>query len=246
MCHYCRGPVKTVQFISPLVSGKLLKRYKRFLADVLLDTGELVTAACPNTGAMLGLNEPGSRVWLSRSESPTRKYPLTWELVEVEGKGLIGVNTGSPNRIVSDAIRDGLLPELAGYGTLRNEVKYGRNSRIDILLEGDGRPPCYVEVKNTHLFRKAGLVEFPDCVTERGRKHLAELADMVRQGHRAAMLYLVQAGFPEACALADDLDPHYVKAFVTARKAGVEAFALCCKVTTTEITAVRAIPVLDP
>lgn len=235
-----------MQFSSPLVSGILIQRYKRFLADVTLDTGESVTAACPNTGAMLGLNEPGSKVWLSRSERPTRKYPLTWELVEVAGKGLIGVNTGSPNRIVREAIAAGLVPELTGYQSLRTEVKYGRNSRIDILLESGGRPPCYVEVKNTHLFRKAGMVEFPDCVTERGRKHLFELADMVGQGHRAAMLYLVQASFPTACGLAGDLDRHYVEAFVTARKAGVEAFALCCKVTTTEITADRAIPVLDP
>lgn len=235
-----------MQFASPLVSGKLLKRYKRFLADVVLSTGESVTAACPNTGAMLGLNEPGSTVWLSRSDKVTRKYPHTWELVEIAGKGLIGVNTSSPNRIVTEAIRDGLLPELSGYSGLRNEVNYGRNSRIDILLENIDRPPCYVEVKNTHLFRKPGLVEFPDCVTVRGRKHLDELADMVSVGARAVMLYLVQADFPEACSLAADLDPDYVKGFIRARKAGVEAFALCCKVTTTEITAVRAIPVLDP
>ena len=213
---------------------------------MILESGETITAACPNTGAMLGLNAPGSKVWLSRSEKPTRKYPYTWELVEVGGKGLIGVNTGSPNKIVSEAIAGGLVPELAGYASVRHEVKYGRNSRIDILLEGDARPPCYVEVKNTHLFREDGLVEFPDCVTERGRKHLAELADMARAGHRAAMLYLVQADFPQACGLAADLDPDYVRAFVTARNAGVEAFALCCKVTTTEITAARAIPVMDP
>ena len=232
-----------MQFAKPLTPGKLLKRYKRFLADVILESGESVTAACPNTGAMLGLNEPGSTVWLS--DSPTRKYPHTWELVEVAGKGLVGVNTGLPNKIVAEAIRGSVLPALSGYDSLRPEVRYGRNSRIDMLLQGGG-PDCYVEVKNTHLFREPGLVEFPDCVTARGRKHLFELADMVKDGHRAAMVYLVQAGFPEACGLAADLDPDYVEAFVTARKAGVEAFALCCKVTTTEITAVRAIPVLDP
>ena len=235
-----------MQFTSPLIPGILLKRYKRFLADVTLMAGETVTAACPNTGAMLGLNTPGSTVWLSRSANPSRKYPHTWELVEVGEKGLIGVNTGSPNRISVEAIRAGLLPSLAGYAGLRHEVKYGRNSRIDILLEDPVRPPCYVEVKNTHLFRQAGLVEFPDCVTERGTKHLHELAGMVREGARAAMLYLVQAGFPERLSLAADLDPNYVKAFKNARKAGVEAFALCCKVTTTEITAIRAIPVLEP
>lgn len=235
-----------MKFNSPLVFGTLIKRYKRFLADVTLKTGEIITAACPNTGAMLGLNQPGSAVWLSRSESPTRKYPHTWELVEIPGLGLIGVNTGNPNRIAVEAITAGLLPELTGYPALRQEVNYGKNSRIDILLEGEDRPPCYVEVKNAHLFRQPGLVEFPDCVTERGTKHLVELGHMVKSGARAAMLYLVQAEFPRNFSLAADLDPNYLQAFREARKAGVEAFALCCKVTTTDITACRALPVEDP
>ena len=235
-----------MKFSSPLVSGILLKRYKRFLADVTLSTGESITAACPNTGAMLGLNALGSTVWLSRSSNPARKYPHTWELVELAGKGLVGVNTGSPNRIAEEAIASGLLPQLSGYGSLRREVKYGRNSRIDILLEGGDRPPCYVEVKNAHLFRQPGLVEFPDCVTERGTKHLGELSEMAQSGGRAVMLYLVQADFPRRFALADDLDPNYLKAFRKARSAGVEAFALCCKVTTEAITAFRVIPVEDP
>src|SRR5260221_6230534 len=209
--------VKAMRFVSPLVSGKLIKRYKRFLADVTLATGENVTAACPNTGAMLGMTEPGSTVWLSRSESLTRKYPHTWELVEVPSLGLIGVNTGNPNAIAAEAIAGGFLPELAGYPTLRREVKYGKNSRIDILLEGEGRKPCYVEVKNAHLFRKPGLVEFPDCVTERGAKHLDEMSAMVKQGARAAMLYLVQAQFPERLHLASDLDPTYFKTYLKAR-----------------------------
>lgn len=235
-----------MRFASPLVSGKLIRRYKRFLADVILQTGESITAACANTGAMLGLNEPGSTVWLSRSESPARKYPHTWELVEIPRLGLVGVNTGNPNRIAAEAIRSGLLPELAGYESMRAEVKYGRNSRIDLLLEDQGRKPCYVEVKNAHLFRKPGMVEFPDCVTERGRKHLHELADMVRSGARAAMVYLIQAAFPERFALAGDLDPSYLLAFREARNAGVEAFALCCNVTTSEITANRLVPVQVP
>ncbi|MBI2719208.1 MAG: DNA/RNA nuclease SfsA [Rhizobiales bacterium] len=234
-----------MHFASPLIAGSLVKRYKRFLADIILDTGETVTAACPNTGAMLGLNEPGSRVFLSRSERPTRKYPHSWELVELPGRGLVGVNTGAPNRIAAEAIGVGLLSALAGYSSLRQEVKYGRNSRIDILLEGEGRSPCYVEVKNAHLFRKPGLVEFPDCVTERGTKHLHELADMVRAGHRAVMVYLVQAHFPSRFALAEDLDPTYFKAFRQARQAGVEAYALCCNVTPEAITAARALPVED-
>jgi sugar fermentation stimulation protein A len=184
-------------------------------------------------------------VWLSQSDSPNRKYRHTWELVEVEAKGLVGVNTGRPNAIVAEAIERGLLPQIAGPGSIRREVPYGRNSRIDLLLEGRG-PPCYIEVKNTHLFRTPGLVEFPDCVTVRGRKHLVELADMARQGARAVMVYLVQAEFPRACGLAGDLDRDYVRMFVAARQAGLEAVALTCRVTTGEITAVRAIPVLDP
>lgn len=233
-------------FPSPLIRGRLLKRYKRFLVDVTLDSGETVTAACPNTGSMLGLTEPGNVVWLSRSRSPTRKYPHTWELLDLPGHGLVGINTGHPNRIVTEAIKAGRMPEFTGYAGLRNEVNYGRNSRIDLLLDDSARPPCYVEVKNVHLFRRPRLAEFPDCVTERGTKHLAELAGMAAAGARAAMVYLIQAESPARFALAGDLDPAYLKAFRGARQAGVEAFAYCCKVTTGEITAVRAIPVEEP
>jgi sugar fermentation stimulation protein A len=235
-----------MDFAGPLIRGRLERRYKRFLADVRLDDGRHVTAACPNTGAMLGLAEPGSVVWLSQSDNPARKYRHTWELVEVPLIGLVGVNTGNPNRITAEAVAAGLVPALAGYGSLRREVPYGRNSRIDLLLEEAGRPPCYVEVKNAHLFRKPGLVEFPDCVTERGTKHLHELAAMVRAGARAAMVYLVQAEKPRRLRLADDLDPTYFRAFGEARKAGVEAFALSCKVEPGRITAIRTIPVEDP
>ena len=234
-----------MNFKSPLIPGTLLRRYKRFLADVTLDTGESITAACPNTGAMLGLNTPGSRVWLSRSDRVTRKYPHTWELVEVDGKGLIGVNTASPNHIAVEAIHAKLLPDLAGYAGLRQEVKYGRNSRIDILLEDGARKPCYVEVKNTHLFRKPELVEFPDCVTERGAKHLVEMSNMVKGGARAVMVYLIQCHNPSRFALADDKDRTYFNEFRKARLAGVEALALTCHVSTSEITVDRAIPVLE-
>jgi len=234
-----------MRFETPLVPGRLLRRYQRFLSDVVLNTGEAVTAACPNTGAMTGLIEPGGQVSLSRSDNPRRKYVHTWELVAVPGIGLVGVNTGHPNRIVAEAIGAGLVPALAGYAAMRREVPYGRSSRIDLLLEDSRLPPCYVEVKNTHLFRKPGLAEFPDCVTERGRKHLEELAAMTRQGARACMVYLVQAASPDRFALAGDLDPHYLQAFRRARKAGVEALALCCKVTPATIVADRLIPVLE-
>ena len=230
---------------SPLVRGKLLKRYKRFLADVLLDTGETITAACPNTGSMLGLTEAGNTVWLSRSESPTRKYPHTWELVEIPDQGLVGINTAQPNHIVTEAIAAGKIAELKGYASLRNEVKYGQNSRIDVLLEDAAHPPCYVEIKNVHFFRKPGLAEFPDCVTERGTKHLVELSNMVKAGARAVMVYLIQCQKPQHFGLADDKDRTYFNEFKKARKAGVEALALTCHVSTSEITVDRAIPILE-
>jgi sugar fermentation stimulation protein A len=234
-----------MRFKGPLTRGKLIKRYKRFLADVLLDTGETVTAACPNTGSMLGLTDAGNSVWLSRSESLTRKYPHTWELVEIPDIGLVGINTGQPNHIVTEAITQGKIAGLEGYATLRNEVKYGQNSRIDILLEDAALPPCYVEIKNVHFFRKPGLAEFPDCVTKRGAKHLVELSNMVNAGARAVMVYLIQCQNPSRFGLADDKDRTYFNEFRNARDAGVEALALTCNVSTSEITVDRAIPVME-
>jgi sugar fermentation stimulation protein A len=230
---------------SPLVRGRLIRRYKRFLADVALDCGTEVTVACPNTGAMLGLDAPGSVVWLSQSASVTRKYRHTWEIVELEN-GLVGINPMRPNHIVAEAIAAGLIPELAGYERMRREVKYGEQSRVDILLESDGRPACFVEVKNVHLSREPGLAEFPDCVTARGRRHLAELAAMVAAGARAAMVYLVQRGDAKAFALAGDIDPKYAAAFRTARAAGVEAFAFGCSLTPETIFLDGAVPIVEP
>lgn len=229
---------------SPLVRGRLIRRYKRFLADVALDTGGEVTVACPNTGAMLGLDAPGSVVWLSESASPTRKYRHTWELVELED-ALIGINPMRPNSIVAEAIAANLIPELAGYERMRREVKYGDKSRVDILLESDARPPCFVEVKNVHLSRNPGLAEFPDCVTARGARHLAELSAMVSAGARAAMVYLVQRGDTQAFALARDLDPIYAAAFRAARAAGVEAFAFSCRLTRKTIFLDDTVPIIE-
>ena len=178
-----------MKFDTPLVSGKLLKRYKRFLADVVLDgDGSEITAHCANPGSMLGLKEPGSRVWLSLSDNPKRKLKYSWELIEADG-ALVGINTAHPNRLVEEALERGMIPALSGYQTLRREVKYGKNSRIDILLEGGDGSKTYLEVKNVHLMREKGLAEFPDSVTARGAKHLAELAGMVAEGHRAAMVF---------------------------------------------------------
>ena len=222
-----------MKFPAPLLRGKLVKRYKRFLADVVLDTGEAITATCPNTGSMLGLVEPGSTVWLSTSDSPTRKYKHTWELVEAqfgEATELVGINTNHPNKLVTDAIEAGQIKELKGYGQLKREVKYGRNSRIDILLTDEKKAACYVEIKNVHMMRKYGRAEFPDCVTERGAKHLAELSDMVAAGHRAVMLYLIQMSSPIGFSLARDIDPAYARAFDSAKTAGVEAIAYRCRI----------------
>ncbi len=234
-----------MQFKQPLVRGKLIKRYKRFLADVALDSGETITASCANTGSMLGLTEVGNTVWLSRSESPTRKYPHTWELVELPDQGLVGINTGHPNRIVSEAISRQHILALNGYATLRTEVKYGRNSRIDVLLEDPDRRPCYVEIKNVHFFRETGLAEFPDCVTERGAKHLVELSNMVAEGARAVMVYLIQCQKPERFALASDKDPFYFNEFKKAKRAGVEALALTCHITLNEIIVDKTIQIVD-
>jgi sugar fermentation stimulation protein A len=235
-----------MQFKTPLLRGRLIKRYKRFLADVILDGGEQVTAACPNTGSMLGLTDEGATVWLSRSESVTRKYPHTWEMVDRPGMGLIGINTAHPNGLLEEAINAASVPELSGYASLRREVKYGVNSRIDLLLEGNGKPACYVEVKNVTLYRRANHAEFPDCRTDRGTKHLMEMSDMVRQGHRAVMAYVIQGGAPKDFAFTPDLDPTYVKAFIEARKAGVEAIALTCDVSPDKIEITGSVPLLQP
>lgn len=225
--------------------GRLVKRYKRFLADVVLDTGESVTAACPNTGTMLGLTTPGLVVWLSRSDSVTRKYPHTLEIVERD-VGLIGINTSHPNHLVEEALNAKRVPALLGYSSLRREVKYGENSRIDLLLEGEGRPPCYVEVKNVTLYRQSNRAEFPDCRTERGEKHLREMAAMVRLGHRAVMVYCIQGGNPKRFALTPDIDRSYFNSFLVAKAAGVEALALTCHVSPDRIEITGQVPLLDP
>ena len=235
-----------MRFDTPLLSGRLVQRYKRFLADVVLDTGETVTATCPNTGSMMGLVGPGARVWLSTSDSPTRKYKHTWEMVEADlGKGphLVGINTNHPNRLVAEAIEAGTVKALGGYPELRREVKYGKNSRIDILLECAKKGACYVEIKNVHMMRKAGFAEFPDSITERGAKHLAEMADMVRAGHRAVMVYLIQRADAKSFSLAGDVDPGYVAAFKAATAAGVEAIALRCRVSPDEIAVEKTVPI---
>jgi sugar fermentation stimulation protein A len=230
----------------PLYKARLIKRYKRFLADVELETGEYVTATCPNTGTMLGLTTPGMSVYLSHSTSPTRKYAYTWEIAERPDIGLIGINTARPNGIVEMAAKAGSIPGLHGYSSFRREVKYGVNSRIDLLAEGEGLPTCYVEVKNVTLYRQAGRAEFPDCKTERGAKHLHEMAEMVKQGHRALMVYCIQGGDARRFGLTTDLDPTYAKAYAAAKAQGVEAIALTCHVSLNSIQVTGSFPVEDP
>ena len=237
-----------MRFTAPLVPATLVRRYKRFLADVALPCGETVTAHCANPGSMIGLAAPGAPVWLSRSHNPKRKLSHSWELVEVDlgsGAELVGINTTNPNALAAEAIAAGLIPELAGYGTIRREVKYGRNSRVDFLLEAPGRPPCYVEVKNVHLMRQKGLAEFPDAVTKRGAKHLEELAAMAAAGARAVMLFLVQIASAERFALARDIDPTYGMQFDRARAQGVEALARRCRLSRDTIEVAEAIAIID-
>jgi len=232
-----------MRFSPPLTEGRLIRRYKRFLADVELAGGEAVTVHVANPGAMLGLAEPGMRVFLSKSASLTRKLSWSLELVDT-GSTLVGINTSHPNRLVADAIAVDAIAEFTGYDHLRREVPYGRNSRIDILLAGAGRPDAYVEIKNVHFSRQKGRAEFPDSPTARGTKHLGELATMVAAGHRAAMLYLVQRSDTGSLAIARDVDPAYGAAFDTARAAGVEMLAYQCRITPDEITITTALPVL--
>jgi sugar fermentation stimulation protein A len=231
-----------MRFPDPLVPGALIRRYKRFLADVRLGDGGLVTAHCANPGSMLGLALPGAAVWLSPARNPKRKLRYSWELVEADG-GLVGINTGYPNDLVAEAVEAGRIPALSGYASLRREVRYGRNSRIDILLQDDGRPDCYVEVKNVHLRRRPELAEFPDSVTQRGTKHLGELAAMVAAGRRAIIFYLVQRADCERMGLAADIDPDYARAFERAAGAGVEALCYCCMMSTTEIRVGRRLEI---
>ncbi len=223
-----------MQFPDPLIRGTLLRRYKRFLADIELEDGAQVTAHCANPGAMLGLKDAGAEVWLSPSRNPKRKLKFSWELIWANG-GLVGINTAHPNGIAAEAIEAGEIEPLQGYETLRREVKYGQNSRVDLLLEQPDRPDCYVEIKNVHLMRQTGLAEFPDSVTKRGAKHLVELGDMVAAGHRAVMLYLVQRGDCDRFAIAGDIDPTYAEELHRAMGSGVEAICYDCQIDTTGI-----------
>jgi sugar fermentation stimulation protein A len=227
--------------LPPLVAGTLIKRYKRFLADVLLADGSEVTVHCPNSGSMKGCATPGSRVFLSRSPNLKRKYPLGWELVETNGFWA-GINTGLPNYLTREAIENGTVLELQGYTTIRPEVPYGQHSRIDLLLEGPtGR--CYVEVKNVTLV-EGNRALFPDAVTTRGQKHLLELMRVVREGDRGVIFFTVQRRDGDSVSPADLIDPEYGRLLRLALDNGVEALAYRALVTPEEIVLTERLPVI--
>jgi sugar fermentation stimulation protein A len=221
-----------------MARGVIVQRYKRFFVDLLLDDGRAITAHCPNPGAMLGVNLPGQGAWVSWSGEPKRKLPWTLQLVEAGG-GLVGVNTMLPNRLVAEALAAGAIPELAGYATVRPEVKYGDASRVDFLLTHPDRPPCWLEVKNCHLSRTPPLAEFPDCVAARSTRHLGDLEAMVAQGDRAVALFVVQREDCDTFSACADLDPAFAAALLRAADGGVEVLVYACAMATDGITIAR-------
>ena len=230
-----------MRFQTPLEPATLIRRYKRFLADIRLEDGREAVAHCANPGSMMGLAEPGMRIWVEPNDDPKKKLKYGWRLVEHDTGHFTGVDTSVPNRALRAALEAGEVAGLEGYDSVRPEVKYGENSRIDFLLQGAGRRDAYVEVKSVTLMREVGMAEFPDSVTARGAKHLAELAAMARAGHRAVMLYLIQRTDARAFRLAEDIDPAYAAAFGAARAAGVEALAFDTAISPEGITLGRAV-----
>ncbi|ETI60251.1 DNA/RNA nuclease SfsA [Marinomonas profundimaris] len=235
-----------MNFPTPLIEGTLIKRYKRFLSDIQLLSGEVVVAHCPNTGSMKRCQQDGARVWLSESDNPKRKLAYTWELVEVDEVYLACINTGYPNKLVGEAVANGVIKELSGYAEQKAEVKYGEKSRIDWLLTGDDGGKCYVEVKNVTLLEEDGLGYFPDAITERGRKHLYELAKMVEEGHRAVMLFCVSHTGIDSVTPAAHVDEKYAKAFEEVVARGVEVLAYRVAIDLNGMAISARIPVLMP
>jgi len=205
--------------------GTLVKRYKRFLADVELKDGSVITIHCPNTGSMRNCLFPGEKVWFSTSDNPKRKYAHTWEQAQTDIGDIIGINTGRANELAAEAIANNVIEELSGYASLSREVKYGReNSRIDLLLDDPLLGRCYIEVKSCTLLEE-DQGYFPDAVTTRGQKHLRELIEMVAQGHRAVLLFVVQHTGISSVTAAQHIDPHYSELLLKAHQAGVEILA---------------------
>jgi sugar fermentation stimulation protein A len=233
-----------MDFPTQLVEGRFVRRYKRFFVDVQLPDGEIVVAHCANTGTMKSCLEDRSPVWISPSTNPKRKLKWTWEVSVVSGVPIL-VNTALPNRIVREAIEAQRIPSCVGYGKLKPEVKYGsQNSRIDFLLSEGERPDCYVEVKNATLSLGDGIGAFPDAITTRGLKHLEELAEMVAQGHRGLLLFLVPRADTRQVVPADAIDPIYSQTLRRVVAAGVEVEAWKAQVTRTGVTITEPVPVV--
>lgn len=225
-----------MRFQTELVPARLIRRYKRFLADCTLEDGREVVAHCANPGSMMGLAEPGSKIWLEPNDDPKKKLKYGWRLVDHENGHFTGVDTSLPNRAVRHALQTGQIATLRAYSDVRPEVKYGENSRVDFLLRAESLPDAYIEVKSVTLCRSPGLAEFPDSVTARGAKHLAALADMARAGHRAVLLYLVQRTDCTHVAMAADIDPTYSAAHDAATRAGVETLCIGTHITPEGVT----------
>ena len=228
-----------MQLPKPLYCGTLIKRYKRFLADIRLERGENITAHCPNPGRMTGLSNPGSRVWVSCSPNPNRKLPFTLELIEAEG-GLVGVNTHHPNKIVREAIEAHRIAQLKGYNSLRTEVKYAERSRVDILLEDEKIGRCWVEVKNVHLRRDSresnGTAEFPDSVTVRGSRHIEDLVDQIKIGDKSVLIFLIQRMDCKDFKIARDIDPFYYETLLRGMENGLEVLCFDTNITLSSIS----------
>jgi len=233
-----------MKFSNNLIKAKFVKRYKRFFSDHILENGQVVTAHCPNTGAMTGVAKEGITSWLSESNDPKRKLKWTWELTQ-ENDTIVGVNTHNPNKIIQEAINNKEIKELLNYKILKREVKYGVNSKIDIFLQDDNKVNCYVEIKNVHLSREKGVAEFPDGITSRGTKHLKELANVAKDGDRAVMLYLIQRNDCNYFKIAEDIDIEYGKAFIDALNAGVEVICIDTILNTSEINIGKKIKLLN-
>lgn len=231
-----------MQFQTPLIPATLIKRYKRFLADVRLDDGQVVTAHCPNPGAMTGLKDAGLRVWLEPNDDPKKKLKFGWRLAELASGDLVCVDTGLANKVVGEALRGRMIPALAAYRTVKAEQKYGAASRIDFLLSEADLPDVYVEVKSVSLNRRDDWAEFPDTVTARGAKHMGELAGIAAQGKRAVVLYLIQHSACTRFKLAQDIDPTYATAARAAQAGGVEVLCYGCTMTPTGLTLGPAVP----
>lgn len=222
-----------MQFETPLIRATLLKRYKRFLADVVLADGTEVTAHVANPGSMMGMADAGMTVWLEQNNDPKRKLKYSWKIAEIDG-AMVGVDTALPNKIVGAALRDRAIPELT-HENVQSEVKYDEKSRIDFLLSGQGKPDHYLEVKSVTLSRQKNLAEFPDSVTARGAKHMAALANMVSQGHAATVLFLIQRTDSTKFSIAADIDPNYAAALAAAQAAGVRVLCYDTRITTEHI-----------